>query len=51
MLSEAALEGLDVNLRNEKEQRAVDMMKSRNSQSFQLVAAFNSLIKSLTYEM
>jgi ankyrin repeat protein len=46
ILSEAALEHLDADLKNEKDQRAVDVMKSRSSQSAQLVAAFNSLIKS-----
>lgn len=50
ILSEVALEDLDVDLKNEKDQRAEDMMKSRNSQSSQLVAAFNSLIKGLRYE-
>jgi ankyrin repeat protein len=47
ILSEAALEDLDVDLKNEKDQRGVDMITSRNCQSVQLVAAFKSLIESL----
>ncbi|KAF2028285.1 ankyrin, partial [Setomelanomma holmii] len=46
-LSGAALEDLDADMKNDKNQRAVDMVKSRNPQSLQLVAAFDSLIKSL----
>jgi ankyrin repeat protein len=47
ILSEAALQNMDVDLENEKDQRAGDVIKSRNSQSLQLVAAFDSLIESL----
>jgi hypothetical protein len=47
ILKEAALEELNVDLKNAKDQRAVDVIKSRNSQSLQVVAAFDSLVESL----
>ena len=50
ILSAVTLEDLDVDLKNEKDQRAEDLMKFRNSQFPQLVAAFNSLIGGLRYE-
>jgi ankyrin repeat protein len=47
ILAGAALQGLDVDAKNEKDQGAVDIMKSRNSQTLQLATAFQSLINSL----
>jgi ankyrin repeat protein len=49
ILSKAALEHLDVDAKNEKDQRAVDVMKSRNPQPLQLVSSFSILIESLRY--
>jgi ankyrin repeat protein len=48
--SSVARKDLDIDLKNEKDQRAEDLMKSRNFQFPQLVAAFNSLIRGLRYE-
>lgn len=47
ILSWANLEGMDVDMKNEREQNAVDIMESRNCHSLQLVVALKSLIKSL----
>jgi ankyrin repeat protein len=46
ILREAALEDLDAFLKNEKDQTAVDVMKSRSCQPAQLIVAFDSLIQS-----
>ena len=47
ILTRAALEGLDPNTKDDKGQRATDMIKFRSPQPSQLVAAFDSLIESL----
>ncbi|CAN9238113.1 unnamed protein product [Alternaria alternata] len=46
ILREAALEDLDATLKNEKDQTAVDVMKSRSCQPAQLIVVFDSLIQS-----